>query len=46
VHIEKLKFATTVHSSSSVCGPIQDVVLIVEVKEKSEVLAMHEKYRM
>jgi len=41
-----LIFASTVHSSSSVCGPIQDVVQIMEVEEKGQVLVMHEKYHM
>jgi hypothetical protein len=46
VHIENLKFASTIHTSSSVCGPTQDVVLIMEVKEKVQLLVMHEKYHM
>jgi hypothetical protein len=39
------KFASTVHSSSSVCGPIQDV-LIMEVQEKGQLLVVDEKYHM
>jgi hypothetical protein len=39
------KFASTVHSSSSLCGPIQDV-LIMEVKEKGQLLVVGENYHM
>ena len=35
VHVEDVKFASAIHSSSSVCGSIQDVVQIMEVIEKA-----------